>query len=167
MVMQPSAQKGFTLIEMMITVVILIIVSGVSVAAMITFNQNQGSEDDIRRVLTELRRTHSKATGVSYPSGTCTSLSGYRLTIPSPVSSKDISVTALCTPTSIIEERVGVLRDSYFSGSEVSFTINAGDGRVIPITPASPPVIITITASASDDITRQIEVKNNGIFELL
>jgi len=167
MVTHRSVHKGFTLIEMLITVVILVVVSGVSVAAMITFNQNQGSEDDIRRVLTELRRVHSKATGVSYPPGTCTSLSGYRLTIPSPNSDKDIRVTAMCTPTSITEERVGVLRDSYFSGSVVKFTINAGDGKLIPFTPASPPVIITITSSANDDITRQIEVKNYGIFELL
>jgi prepilin-type N-terminal cleavage/methylation domain-containing protein len=160
-------QQGFTLIEMIIVVALMVVITSASLVAVVTFNQKQGINDDAKAVLTELRRVSSRATGVAYPVGTCTKLSGYQLTIPSPLGTKDIRITALCTPANIVEERSNVLDNSYFSGSTVTFTIDAGTGRLIPITPASPPVTLTLTSNTNTSVTEQVEVKSFGVFEQL
>ena len=149
---------GFTLIEMIITVSIMVIVAGMSVAGIVVFNQNQGITDDSEQVLSELRRAYSRATGIFYPP-TCTGkLTGYKMTFTN--GSKDITVTAQCA-TNIAEIRINVLKSSTFSGT-TTLTISAGDGRV-----SGSPYTITIRSVANTSLTKVIKVSDFGVFELL
>ena len=152
-----TAQKGFTLIELLVSVSILIIITGLSVAGVITFNQKQGLEDDAKNLASELRKEYSRATGIFYPPGCTTSLTGYRLTMN--YLSKDVLVSALCPNVSL--NATGVLKSSHFYGN-TTFVINAGDGRIT----GSP---ITLEIMSDNDITNAkfIRISDFGLIEIL
>ena len=160
--MKAQTKNGFTLIEMMVTLTILIVISGLSVAGVIVFNQQQGIDDDTKALVSELRRVYSKATGIYYPAG-CTSLTGYQVIVPSPTGSSNMRVVALCSSGNIAEERNGVLKNSYFPNKEqIAFTIAAGSGRI-----AGAPYTLSITSSTNANISSGVQINDLGIVEIV
>lgn len=151
-----ARHKGFTLIELMIVIVLMLIVSGTAMVNVTSFYQTQGTEDDIRTVLSEIRSAYSKATGVFYPPE-CTNLTSYTVLISS--GSKDISVRANCTvpQTSIKED---VLKTTKFS-SAYSFTILVPSGAM---TPSS--TNIMIENDSNPTVKKTLRVASYGIFEI-
>lgn len=152
------ARSGFTMIEMLVATTILIIIAGIGIAGTITFNQNQGIEDDSKEVLTELRRVYSRAAGVYYPPGCNGTLTGYTVSVTS--GSSNVVETAKCA-SNIAETRTDVIQTSHFS-TTVSFTINAGDGKI-----SGSPYTLTIVSNSNSGLSKQIQVSDYGVFELL
>lgn len=109
------SNKGFTLIELMVTIVILLVLSGTSISAYLNFNKTQLIENDARQLVTELNRVRALAASIVYPSG-CTTLRGYNL------KSVDINgvhsgvvMTAKCLPADIANTANKLLKETYFS----------------------------------------------------
>ena len=158
----PAQQKAFTIIELIIVITIMIVLAGSALVSVMSFNQNQGTTDDAKTVLTEMRRVYAKATGVFYPNG-CTNLTGYTVTIAK--DSTDMSVTANCA-VSQTESRAGVLKTSKFRDA-VSFTFSVPDGTVTPISPNVYPISITIYSTNNSAATKTLTVSSYGVFQLL
>jgi prepilin-type N-terminal cleavage/methylation domain-containing protein len=76
--MRKQKQSGFTLIELIVVVSIIIILSGMSLAAYFQFSQNQAAVNDARSLETMLRRVQAMAKNLIYPAG-CSGLTGYRI----------------------------------------------------------------------------------------
>lgn len=70
---------GFTLIELIVVVAIIILLSGASLAAYFQFSQRQSAMNDARNLATMLRRVQAMAKNMVYPADSCTGLKGYRL----------------------------------------------------------------------------------------
>ena len=144
---------------MMITISLLVIISTTSIVAVITFNQNQGIDDDAKSLVSELRRVYSRATGIYYPPG-CTDdiITGYTVTASN--AGKGITVAANgCSPASS-ESRTGILQSSFISNG-ATFTIYPGDGRVSAVS------TITITSDTNSSLTKQIRMSDFGVIEIL
>jgi prepilin-type N-terminal cleavage/methylation domain-containing protein len=70
--------KGYTLIELLVTVTILVLVTGGSMAAYLTFNENRNLDIDAKNLNTLINKIRSKAVFLEYPLN-CTGLQNYQL----------------------------------------------------------------------------------------
>lgn len=156
----PAQKLGFTLIELMIVVTITVIIAGFSFISVNDFTQNQGTTDDARTFISELRRVYSKATAVFYPPG-CTGLTAYGVTYGVPTST-DVRVNWVCNVGSSHEDRLGVLKSSKFIGSS-TITFNVPDGAVTPNG-----ALVQILNSSLTDVAKakNVNVFSNGVFNL-
>jgi type II secretory pathway pseudopilin PulG len=161
--MRKRIDNGFTLMELILVVAIIILLSGISLAAYFTFGERQGAQNDARNLTTMLRRVQGMATNLVYPAG-CSELVGYRLyTNCSGYTEADgcktVNVSAVCGVGGEISSIANntVFTDAYFSGGvDVFFT--AGTGEVpSPISFASlignmGNLVITIDANGLIDV---------------
>jgi prepilin-type N-terminal cleavage/methylation domain-containing protein len=122
--------SGFSLIELIVVIAIMIIFSGVSISAYFQFSQRQEALNDARNVATTFRRVQSMARNLVYPSG-CAGLSGYRLYTDCDVyddSCKNMKASASCsTGGEIVVFDEDVLLETSFSGLVDVFFV-AGSG---------------------------------------
>lgn len=108
---------GFTLIELMVTITILVVLSGVSISAYLNFNKLQSVDTDVRDFVSEVNRVRSLASSQTYPPG-CVSLKGYNLrSIDVDGVLSGVVVTAMCDPVDIVQPTENVLKSSYFASS--------------------------------------------------
>ncbi len=152
-----SAQdKAFTLIELVIVITIMIVLAGAAIVNVTSFYQNQGTLDDSKSVVSELRSVYSKATSVFYPPG-CDNLTSY--TVEMTTGGKDMVVTANCG-SPIKEIKLGVLKTTKFGGN-YTVVINVSSGSV------SKNVDIEILNDSNEDVVKTIRVRSYGVFEIL
>jgi prepilin-type N-terminal cleavage/methylation domain-containing protein len=76
--MKKMINGGFTLIELVVVITIIVIFSGMSLAAYFNFSRNQSAINDARSLATTLRQVQAMAKNLVYPTG-CTGLTGYRV----------------------------------------------------------------------------------------
>jgi len=76
--LQVHKVKGYTLIELLVTVSILILVTGSSMAAYLTFSENRNLVIDANNLNALINKVRSKAVFLEYPNG-CNGLIGYNL----------------------------------------------------------------------------------------
>lgn len=152
--MKKIHQNGFTLIELMAAVAIMVIIAGVGFFSVSNFTQTQGVQDDGKALAGEFRRVYSMATGVSYPSAACTSLSGYSVSGNS--GGNTLTVTALCNSGNVVDTRNEVIKTSVFKNN-FSFTFEVNTGNVPSGT------VVTIQDINNSGITNDVSVFNNGV----
>lgn len=153
-----APQYGFTLIEIIIVITIMVVLAGSAIVNVTSFNQNQGVSDDIKAVLTEVRSAYTKATSSFYPYG-CTGLTGYTVAVSA--TAKDITVTPNCSPAVGSSVKSGVLKTSKFSASQ-SFVISTPGGGITPS-----PVNISIVSDSNGSLTQTLRISSFGVFEIL
>ena len=149
--------SGFTLIELMITVTLLLVISGGSLSAYLSFNKSQTMESDAREVVAEINKVRSLAANLIYPTG-CVSLSGY--SIKSDAAATGLIVTAVCASGDVVTTAPGLLKSSLFAAP---FTVDvlvfaAGSGYLASGTN----YVITIKNSDDADTTKKITVGAYG-----
>lgn len=142
--MRVLPDKGFTLIELMVTIVVILVLSGTSISAYLTFSKNQTLDTDSKSLVSEINRVRSMSGSLIYPAG-CTTLRGYNIT-SSMVNGvlSGVAVTAKCLPNDIAISTSELLKSSYFS-SPIDLTFLAGSGYL----------------STGDDITVDIKSRND------
>ncbi|HSV94771.1 MAG TPA: hypothetical protein VLH94_02230 [Spirochaetia bacterium] len=124
---------GLTLIELIVVITIIIMFSGMSLAAYFNFSQNQASLNDTRNFVTVLRRVQAMAKDLVYPDG-CSGLVGYRIFDNCEgiyeKSCQAISVNAICSEGEI-SEIVGekIFTEAYFS-ENLNVIFIAGSGKI-------------------------------------
>jgi len=88
-----NSHSGFTLIELMVSVTLIVILSGMSLSNYFQFSQRQAVLNDARNLVTELRKVQAMARNLVYPEN-CIGLQGYEM---QSVGDQSVSVTAVCS----------------------------------------------------------------------
>ena len=115
-------RAGFTLIELILVMAIMILLSGSGIVAAVRFRERQALQNDAREVVTLLRAYQTKARGVELPPG-CNGLNYYSLAL----SATQAAITAVCASGNVAVKTIEVLKDSTFSGATtVRFQVNTG-----------------------------------------
>ena len=126
--------SGFTLIELIVVMAIIIILSGMSLAAYFRFSQRQAAMNDARNFATEIKKVQAMAKNLVYPPGCGSGLERYRL-ISDCIEEgcTTMSVYAICDDTPI-EVKIGeeVLAKSFFTDL-VDISFAAGTGTISPV----------------------------------
>jgi len=124
-------RKGFTLIEVLVTVSMVILLSGGVIAAFSTFNENQTLKSTSSEMLSNLRFAQTKAITGDTPSS-CSGLSGYSLTFTADTLDY-YTIEAVCSGGSITVNTVYLPKNVKFLAlpSPITFKI-MGQGVVNP-----------------------------------
>jgi type II secretory pathway pseudopilin PulG len=131
--MKVKTSAGLTLIELIVVITIIIMFSGMSLAAYFNFSQNQASTNDARSFVTILRRVQAMSRNLVFPAD-CTGLRGYRIFDSCDgvydKNCQSISANAICGGGEIpVIEKEKILSEAYFSG-HMEITFIAGTGKI-------------------------------------
>lgn len=158
-------RNGFTLIELVVVIAIIIILSTSAIVAYYRFTQRQAAMNDARSFSTMLRKVQSMAKNLVYPQN-CTGLSGYRLFSDDYgfecETCQTMSAEAICSegPIEVISDEK-ILKTAFFT-YPVSINFTAGSGSI------NPEAVGTYILSNSVDFARQIVVTcdENGVISI-
>lgn len=127
--------KGFTLIELMVVVGIIIVLSGLALAGYYRFTQKQEADSEARNFVTIMRKVQSMAKNLVYPTG-CNNLTGYRVFTECSVYNdgcNKLSYSAVCGGSEVsVVRNEPVLNSAYFA-SQVNYVLRAVSGTVEPV----------------------------------
>lgn len=129
-----NRDKGFTLVELMVVVTIIILMAGSSIAAYFRFSQRQAALNDGRNFSTMMRKIQALAKNLVYPAS-CSELSGYTLEAKGGIdceSCQVVSAYANCKEGKryvVTDEKV--LSKAFFT-NDLSINFKAGSGSIDP-----------------------------------
>jgi prepilin-type N-terminal cleavage/methylation domain-containing protein len=153
---------GFTLVELMVVITIIILMAGTAIAAYFRFSQRQAALNDGRNFSTMMRKVQALAKNLVYPSG-CTELSGYTLEADGDVNCEScqiVSAYANCLEGKIyVTTDEKVLSKAFFT-NDISINFKAGTGSIDPYG--------TFVLSNNVDTSNQIVVvtDENGVINV-
>lgn len=110
--------RGFTLIEVLVTLSIAMLLTGGGIAAFIRFNDRQSVQTAARQLQTVLRSAQVKARAGETPSG-CDRLTGYR--VQTTASNSQVVLSAVCT-NGVITHTVSNLPNNVISEGSYAIT---------------------------------------------
>lgn len=145
---------GFSLVELMVSITIVLVLSSSALAAYYQFSQRQETLNDTRNFVTFLQRVQARARNLVYPPG-CTGLIGYRVFVNCGASCKNINASAVCSSGDVVyvaDQKV--LETVNFPAVDVTFL--AGSGAI------SSPVQYVFT-NANETYESLVEIDQNGI----
>lgn len=154
--------RGFTLIELMVVMVVILFLSGGSIAAFLNFNRTQVINNDSRNLSVELSRVRTMASSLQYPVG-CSALGGVNIT-SAQVDGKlnGVKVTTLCNPSNIESPVTRVLTGSIFQ-NDFDITFVPGTGY----TQNGSEYQIVVVLEADSSVTKTVSVDALGVVNIL
>ncbi len=107
--------KGYTLIELLVTITIVVLVSGLSLSGYLIYNESRLLDIDAKNLNSELGKIRSKAVFLEYPS-LCTGLTSYAVSSDLDIDGqrKNIKYTANCNSGTLEPVVVSLLKSSVF-----------------------------------------------------
>jgi len=146
---------GFTVLELMITVTIMLIIFGGSLSAYFTFTNSQAMDTDARQLISELNRVKSLAANMSYPEN-CENLMGYR--VRGDLNSQALTITALCGVGGNVTNVISNLLKSTVFDPGFDITFAPGNGYLSSGSEAT----IVIKNTEDEDVEKTISVSFYG-----
>jgi len=150
MLLYPT-KRGFTLIEMLISVTVMLLVVGGGIAAFLNFNDAQNLQGEGKELVSILRAAQSKARVGDRPDG-CTGLSGYA--VRGTAQGTGVQMYAICEGGDFLREEYQFEGDVVLDNS-FDITFQSLQGGVIGAD------TISLT-SASQEEPYEIEVNVGG-----
>ena len=140
--MKMMKRNGFTLMELLVVITIIIVLSGLGLAAYFRFSQRQAAMNDARNFATTLRRVQAMAKNLVYPETCISGLGSYSVfadCLTFDENCQEVSATAICknaggeliTVDIITKEKV--LSKASFSPPPFNVTFTAGTGSIDPV----------------------------------
>lgn len=153
---------GFTLIELMIVILIILILSGGSVAAFLNFNKTESIQNDARNLEVELSRSRTAAVSLQYPSG-CETLRGVNIaSVQIAGKLNGFKVTTLCDPINYEGAETKILGSSVFqSAFDITFMPSTG------YTQSGTSTQIVVVLESDTSVTKTVNVSPVGIPKVL
>lgn len=150
-------QRGFTLIELMVTVTIVVLVTGISISAYLTFSESRQTEIDAKSFLSAVRKVRFKAIFLEYPDD-CTNLSSYFFETVSGTSGvlDSVHYYAVCSQGQRGETTEKVLSTTTFD-SATSFSFLPISGNLS----STEDVEVSITTIKGNSMTKKIIVSQS------
>lgn len=150
--------KGFTLIELMLVILIIVILSGGAFTAYLTFNKSQSTGNDARNFAAEIYRVRTLAASLQYPTG-CSSLKGYNLQSNN-INGELIGITLTvdCDPVDVTNSPTQILTSSVF-GQAFDITFLPGSGYLSNGTDT----VVTITNKVDQTIFKTVTIGAYGV----
>ncbi len=139
--MRSMKRNGFTFVELLVVITIIILLSGMGLAAYFRFSQRQAAMNDARNFATTLRRVQAMAKNLVYPESCVSELTDYQVYVDCLTYDEnchEISALASCknagglpiTVNVINKERI-LSKASFSTGFNITFA--AGTGSIDPI----------------------------------
>lgn len=149
-----DARKGYSLIELLVAIAILLLLTGGLLASYATYNQNQTLRQAALTVKANFRLAQSKALSGVKPTSGCTLLEGYNVSF----TQSTYSLQAQCDPQGLVGIKTDLALPSelVFSPVPSSFTFGVLTNGLLDITNSVP---INFTGFGK---TYQIAVSVNG-----
>lgn len=153
-----SRQPGFTLIELMLVILIIVILSGGSITAYLSFNKSQSTGNDARNFAAEIYRVRTLAASLQYPTG-CSSLKGYNLQ-SSNMSGEltGLTLTVDCDPADVTNVPTEILKSSVFAAA-FNLTFLPGSGYLS----SGADTVVTITNKSDPAVSKTVNVGAYGV----
>ena len=145
-----NSHSGFTLIELMVSVTLIVILSGMSLSNYFQFSQRQAVLNDARNLVTELRKVQAMARNLVYPEN-CIGLQGYEM---QSVGDQSVSVTAVCSSGSFTVVSGEKILVEATLPDDMKLTYGAGSGTI------TPPATYVLTNSTNN---YQVSVVTDGL----
>lgn len=114
-----SQTNGFTLIEILVSTSIIVLISGASLAAFISYLGRSQAQSDASAVANRLRTVQTKATAVEIPTG-CTSVTSYTVSL----ANSNLTVVANCPgagSVALANLSLTLAKSSFSSNTSVTF----------------------------------------------
>ncbi len=152
--------SGFTLIELVVVIAIMVVLSGTSIAAYYRFSQKQSALNDARNLATEMKKIQALARNLVYPAG-CTNLSSYNLFSDCNGGCQTMSANAVCGSGLYSALRNDPVLSKGLFQSNINISFGAGTGSISPaigaysVTAAGDPYQVEVTT----DLNGNIDVK--------
>jgi len=155
---KPSCQRaGFTFIEILVSVTLLLVLSGLLIAGYSRFNDKQTVTQAALTLKSNLGAARTRAASGIKPEG-CDTLVGYRVEFPT---TNTYTATALCEAQGVQEE-VGI-KETYTLPPGVMFTLLPQMFLFLPLDRgASVAQVIEISANTN---TARLSVLSSGIVD--
>ncbi len=151
-------QRGFTLIELMVVMLVIAIVTGGALTSYFKFNESQVIANDARQLVGEISRVRALAASLQYPSG-CTGFKG--VNIKSDVAKTGVTVTSQCTSGNYSEVKTGLLKSSTFTQAfDITFLPGSGYSST------GSDVSIVISDYKAVPNTKTVSVANYGLISV-
>lgn len=154
----PEASRGFTLVELLVTMTIIVIISGTALATFINYQDRRQAQDDASNVADRLRTVQIKATAVEIPTG-CTSVTNYTVTLVG--SALTVSATCPGVGAVAIPALSLALTNSTFNNGPLSIVF---DSRTVSASPATIDIcansnLYQVTVGGSANVSRPVFVE--------
>lgn len=155
--------RGITLIELLVSVTIIILLSGLSLAGYYRFNRRQTQINDARNFATVLRRVQAMAKNLVYPNG-CDSLIKYTVSSDGFGHETDQTVSALADCINndyTIIDHEKVLTKAFFT-ADTDIYFEAGTGKIL-----NGADIVFPIQYVGDTYKIEVKVDQNGIISTI
>lgn len=125
-----SKKKGFTLVEMLVSVAISLFVFGVVIVGYLNFSSNREIRQKAHELKSQLRLVRSKAINGEKPNSSCVNLNGYRVYI-NPSFTSSLFYCPVCDNVCTGEEEINLGNEFQISSTESEFIFTAKEGAVV------------------------------------
>lgn len=153
-----SRNFGFTLIELMVVTLVILVLTGGALTSYFKFNEKQALTNDARALVGEISRARTLASSMKYPTG-CTGFNG--VNFRNDALNTGVTVTTQCTSGNFSEVKSPLLTSTSFSSAfNITFLPGSGylstgvDQTIILTDQKSPPNTMTITVGSYGLITQ-------------
>ncbi len=150
---------GFTLIELIVVIAIIILMSGMSLAAYFRFGQRQAAMNDARNFATEMRKVQAMAKNLVYPAGCASRLERYRLKADCVGEGcTTMTTSAICSGVEILVKANEEVLTKVFFTDTVDVYFGAGTGAIsqvgeFPIQNSNDPYTVVVKTDANGNIS--------------
>lgn len=151
--------SGFTLIELIVVIAIIILMSGMSIAAYFRFSQRQAAMNDARNFATEMRKVQAMAKNLVYPAGCGSKLERYRLKADcAGEGCVTMTTSAFCNGVEILVKANEEVLTKVFFTDTVDIYFGAGTGTIsqvgeFPIQNSNDPYTVVVKTDANGNIS--------------
>lgn len=144
-------KSGFTLVEIVIVISILIMIMGGSMSALSAFKERRTAQADAQLVAEKLRSVQVRASAVEVPSG-CTTVQNYTVTM----NGSGLSVVVNCAvggPFTVSEMATTLQGSRFNSPVSIVFSSPLGTTSVQNVDVCSSPTLYRVSVSGSGNVS--------------